>query len=106
MAGLARRVHDSGTLQAKFDKYVAAADMHGQKTRLDRRVPTRWNSDFACLAAHVHFEQPVKMLTSDERLGLQDYALTLDQWALGHELVEALDVCTYCLDQDITLILT
>ena len=46
------------------------------------------------------------MLTSDERLGLQDYALTLDQWALAHELVEAFDVCTYCLNQDITLILT
>lgn len=92
VAGLARRVHDSGTLQGKFDKYVEASEMQGHKTALDRRVPTRWNSDFACLAAHVYFEQPVKLLTSDERLDLKEYALTPDQWALAKELVDVLEV--------------
>ncbi|KAF8151169.1 hypothetical protein K438DRAFT_1623955, partial [Mycena galopus ATCC 62051] len=87
VAGLARRVHDSGTLQDKFEKLVAANSSHGQKVALDRRVPTRWNSDLACLAAHVAFETPVKQLTSD---GLSEYALTPEQWKLAKQLCEVL----------------
>ncbi|KAJ7019651.1 hypothetical protein C8F04DRAFT_975384 [Mycena alexandri] len=90
VAGLARRVHDSPTLQEKFEKLVEAnAAESGQKVALDRRVPTRWNSDLACLASHVHFERPVKQLTQDN---LEEYALTAAQWKLAKELCQALQV--------------
>ncbi|KAK6992134.1 ribonuclease H-like domain-containing protein, partial [Favolaschia claudopus] len=87
VAGLARRVHDSSTLQEKFEKLVQANDSASGKVALDRRVPTRWNSDLVCLAAHIQFETPVKQLTSD---GLSEYALTPKQWALAKELCEVL----------------
>ncbi|KAJ7719489.1 hypothetical protein B0H16DRAFT_1336582, partial [Mycena metata] len=78
VAVLARRVHDSPTLQEKFEKLVKANSAEsGQKVALDRRVPIRWNSDLACLASHVHFSCPVKQLTQDN---LEEYALTPEQW--------------------------
>jgi hypothetical protein len=41
VAGLARRVHDSTTLKATFDDYVARdLELKGNKQTLDRRVPT------------------------------------------------------------------
>ncbi|KAJ6619310.1 hypothetical protein B0H10DRAFT_1793912 [Mycena sp. CBHHK59/15] len=93
VAGLARRVHDSGTLPGIFENLVKANKMtaNGQKVTLDRRVPTRWNSDLTCLAAHVHFETPVKQLTSTET-GLSQYALTAEQWKLTKELKEVLEI--------------
>ncbi|KAJ7841983.1 hypothetical protein B0H13DRAFT_1648942 [Mycena leptocephala] len=89
VAGLARRVHDSATLQNKFEKLIAANASAGQKVALDRRVPTRWNSDLACLAAHVQFEIPVKQLTCD---GLTEYALSESQWKLAKQLCEVLEI--------------
>jgi hypothetical protein len=53
-------------------------------------VPTRWNSDYQCLAAHVHFEKVVRMLTADPLLA--SYALTGEQWELAHKLLEVLEV--------------
>ncbi|KAJ6547933.1 hypothetical protein DFH09DRAFT_926647 [Mycena vulgaris] len=88
-ASLARRVHDAPTLQDKFEKLVAANDSSGQKVSLDRRVPTRWNSDLACLAAHVLFKTPVKQLASD---GLSEYALTPAQWKLAKQLESVLEI--------------
>lgn len=95
VAGLARRLHDSSTLQEKFEKLVlmergelASAD---QKVRLDRRVPTRWNSDLACLAAHLHFEREVRLITTSA-YGLEDFALSEMQWKLAKDLVGVLDV--------------
>ncbi|KAJ6545063.1 hypothetical protein DFH09DRAFT_1509464, partial [Mycena vulgaris] len=97
VAGLARRVHDSATLQGKFEKLVEANSVgSGQKIALDRRVPTRWNSDLACLVAHVQFERPVKQLTQDN---LEEYALTPEQWVLAKQLCQALAVF-----EDITLL--
>ncbi|KAJ7060829.1 hypothetical protein C8F01DRAFT_988053, partial [Mycena amicta] len=91
VAGLARRIHDSGTLQEKFEKLVKANDHAGQKVALDRRVPTRWNSDLACLAAHNKFETPVKQMTGVDS-GLTQYALTAAQWQLAKQLAEALEI--------------
>ncbi|KAJ7441166.1 hypothetical protein B0H11DRAFT_2204860 [Mycena galericulata] len=61
VVGLARRVHDSATLQDKFEKLLKANDDddYGKKVALDRRVPTRWSSDLTCLAAHILFKTPV-----------------------------------------------
>lgn len=58
-------------------------------------MPTRWNSDFACLSAHVVFEVPVRQLTSDPANNLKDYELTADQWTLAKELVNS-DVLQVC----------
>ncbi|KAJ6619855.1 hypothetical protein B0H10DRAFT_1792778 [Mycena sp. CBHHK59/15] len=91
VAGLARRIHDSGTLQDKFEKLVKANDQTGQKVALDRCVPTRWNSDLACLAAHNRFETPVKQMTGVDS-GLTQYALTPAQWKLAKQLEEALKI--------------
>ncbi|KAF8960348.1 hypothetical protein BDZ97DRAFT_1905934 [Flammula alnicola] len=100
VAGLARRVHDSPTLQEKFEKLVdAQVDHSGQQRSLTRRVPTRWNSDLACLAAHIAFETPVKQLTSDSSNNLKQYALTDAQWTLAKQLGEVLEIF-----QDITLL--
>lgn len=93
VAGLARRCHDSATLQEKFERLVAAQDsLEGQKSALDRRVPTRWNSDFACLAAHILFRTPVQQLVGDPKNGLSAYRLTEAQWALAEELSGVLEV--------------
>ncbi|KAI0041493.1 hypothetical protein FA95DRAFT_1641654, partial [Auriscalpium vulgare] len=91
VAGLARRLHDSPTMQEKFDRLVdAQRGAHDQKRRLDRRVPTRWNSDYACLAAHVQFKSEVRQLTTED--GLADYALTPEQWSLAEKLKEVLEI--------------
>ena len=93
VAGLARRVHDSPMLQDKLEKLIAAQKkLSGQKRSLTRRVPTRWNSDLACLASHVELETPVKQLTSDSENQLVKYALNHKQWALAKELIEVLEV--------------
>lgn len=106
---MARRVHDTTIIQDEFGKLVQAAKDRGnnnategderhktreQKNTLDRQVPTRWNSDFACLDAHVYFEEVVQQLTSISRYRLSKYALTEEQWKLGKKLVEVLEVCT------------
>ncbi|GBE85812.1 Putative AC transposase OS=Zea mays PE=2 SV=2 [Sparassis crispa] len=93
VAGLARRLHDSLTLQEKFEKLVdAQPELSGTKKALDRRMVTRWNSDFACLAAHIYFEIPVKQLTSDDRNDLQPYALSHAQWRLAKQLEPVLEI--------------
>jgi hypothetical protein len=96
VAGLARRVHDSATLQEKLEKLIAVQPKpSGQKRTLTRHVPTRWNSDLACLASHVELETPVKQLTSDTSNQLGKYALNRQQWNLAKELTEVLEVCLW-----------
>ena len=93
VAGLARRLHDSPALQEKFEKFVDAEMPHTSKKRIDRRVPTRWNSDHACLAAYISFEDPVGLLTNQNDLKLKAFSLSLNQWALATKLVAVLQVC-------------
>jgi hypothetical protein len=90
---LARRVHDGSTLKEKFDKLVEAdTSLLGNKRALDRRVPTRWNSDLKCLEAHVYFKSPVQQLTAVASNKLQAYRLTDEQWDLAENLSEVLAV--------------
>jgi hypothetical protein len=88
---LARRLHDVTILQERFERLIeASASMSSNSKKcLDRRVPTRWNSDFACLAAHVYFEEPVRALTTDPKLSA--FALTDAQWVLAKKLVGVLE---------------
>ncbi|KAG1821484.1 hypothetical protein EV424DRAFT_1272293, partial [Suillus variegatus] len=93
VAGLAKRLHDSTVLQAAFERIVAIEGGHpSQKRTLDRRVATRWNSDFACLKTHVSFEKAIKLFTSQEANGLQMYALTTTQWKLAKQLIPVLEI--------------
>jgi hypothetical protein len=96
VAGLARRVHDSATLQEKLEKLIAVQPKpSGQKQTLMHHVPTRWNSDLACLASHVELETPIKQLMSDTSNQLGKYALNCQQWNLAKELIEVLEVCLW-----------
>ncbi|TFY77502.1 hypothetical protein EWM64_g6511 [Hericium alpestre] len=99
-ASLARKVHDSPTLQEKFELCMNTSYLNrgngddDQKMRLDRRVPTRWNSDFACLKAHVKFQDSIRLLTAGRHGDLEAYALTpcqfVDKEKLAEELTEVL----------------
>ncbi|KAH6890700.1 hypothetical protein BKA70DRAFT_1035996, partial [Coprinopsis sp. MPI-PUGE-AT-0042] len=91
VSGLARRVHDTSTLKEQFDDLVAQNDqLDGHKTTLDRRVPTRWNSDLNCLQAHFHFRNEVESLTGVSRNKLSAYRLTETQWKIAEDLRDAL----------------
>jgi hypothetical protein len=96
VAGLARRVHDNSTLKEKFDTLVSNdKDLSGDKTALDRRVPTRWNSDLTCLDAHLYFRSPVEQLTGAAINKLQAYRLSEEQWDLSETLSAILEVILF-----------
>ncbi|KAF5325785.1 hypothetical protein D9611_000913 [Ephemerocybe angulata] len=93
VSGLARRVHDSGELSERFDKLVDSDPLlDGAKRTLDRRVPTRWNSDKDCLGAHQYFRRQVEQLTGLSETKLRPYRLTESQWKIADDLVEALAI--------------
>lgn len=93
VAGLARRLHGNPSLQAEFEQIVNSLGLGGSdKTHLDHRVPTRWNSDFACLKAHFYFKDAIQILTQQEELELEAYALTQSQWRLAEHLVSLLEL--------------
>jgi hypothetical protein len=95
VSGLARRVHDNTTLKEKFDTLVSNdKELPGDKTALDRRVPTRWNSDLACLDTHLYFRSPVEQLTGAAINKLQAYRLSEKQWSLAEMLSAILEVTT------------
>ena len=77
-------------MQQRFEKIVKSEST--QRRTLTRRVPTRWNTDFAALNSHVTFEEEIHQLVVTER-SLQTYLLTDGQWALAKCLAEVLVVC-------------
>lgn len=88
VAGFARQVHDSPTLQKKIEKLVdAQTDFDpgeaGEERTLTRPVVTRWSSNLACLAALIALETPAKGLTSDSSSKLEQFALTEEEWKLA-----------------------
>ena len=88
MAGLARHVHDSPTLQATFEALVGPDH---QMKALVRRVVTHWNTDFDCLRSHITLKHAINMLiTFDPNLG--KYQLNEEQWELAHALADQLQV--------------
>lgn len=98
VAGLARRVHDSAVLREKFDTIVAelpavsasaGAAQAGDRRTLTRRVATRWNSDLACLSAHIHFKDAVQELILQDP-SLSQYSLNDAQWSLATQLEDVL----------------
>ena len=65
---------------------------NSMKRALDCRVPTRWNSDHACLKAHLYFREQVEQLTGLSENKLRAYRLTDNQWTIMKVLVEVLEV--------------
>lgn len=93
MTGLARRVHDVSTVKEKFDALVQQdKELEGNKTALDRHVKTRWNLDFLCLDAHLHFRGQVEALTAPTTNKLRAYHLTGEHWDLAEILHDILKV--------------
>ncbi|KIK76501.1 hypothetical protein PAXRUDRAFT_169752, partial [Paxillus rubicundulus Ve08.2h10] len=92
VAGLAKKVHDLTTIGEQFAVLRAANKNHlqGNKEALDRRVPTRWNSDLACLDAHLYFCVMVQQLTGVSEL--KAFCLTQDQWPLATVLADVLSL--------------
>ncbi|KIK77887.1 hypothetical protein PAXRUDRAFT_165483, partial [Paxillus rubicundulus Ve08.2h10] len=90
VAGLAKKVHDSTTIGEQFAMLRAANKNHlqGDKEALDWRVLTRWNSDLACLDAHLYFYVVVQQLTGVSEL--KAFCLTEDQWPLATVLADVL----------------
>ncbi|TFK34202.1 hypothetical protein BDQ12DRAFT_700513 [Crucibulum laeve] len=93
MAGLSHCVHDSTTLKEKFDKMVQKNPLlSGGQHTLTRRVPTRWNSDCACLESHLHFKTIVQELTIVPSNGLKAYELSPKQWAMAADVLDVLQL--------------
>ena len=94
MAGLAKKVHDSGTLKTKFERLLSAHEelSKADKCSLDRCVPTRWNSESDCLEAHLYFRPIVEALTIPTENGLRAYKLTPMQWSLAMDVGDVLEV--------------
>ena len=95
ISGLARKVQDTTVLKSAWNRIVqndiAAGVLDKNKTDLDRRVATRWNSDLACLKAHLYFRVQITKLIAEER-SLSRFALTDAQWKLAYELADVLEV--------------
>lgn len=93
MSALARQIHDGGALKDKFDTIVQEdEELLGDKRALDRRVTTRWNTDFLCMEAHRHFRGPIELLTGNNLNKLQAYHLSDDHWNLTDTLHDVLMV--------------
>ncbi|KAJ2928986.1 hypothetical protein H1R20_g8111, partial [Candolleomyces eurysporus] len=89
VSGFARRINDSPTLKESFDQLVKIdPNLAGTTQRLARRVPTRWNSDLACLCSHLVFKQVVVSMTG--RSELSSYHLSPLQWDLLRDLIDVL----------------
>ncbi|KAF5315255.1 hypothetical protein D9619_006958 [Psilocybe cf. subviscida] len=93
VAGLARRVHDSPTTNEKFQELITNSydpDTRGGPRSLTRRVPTRWNSDLACLESHMYFRDIIEELTSIRSLKLAPYTLSAEQWEIASDVHQVL----------------
>ena len=93
--GLARRLRDSPTLQEAFERYLEvkraqAGSQKSTKTRLDCRVPTRWNSDCTCLSTHMELYPEMRGFIQDPDNNLKHYFLNTEQVKLAEHLCEAL----------------
>ncbi|KAI0028505.1 hypothetical protein K488DRAFT_58439 [Vararia minispora EC-137] len=92
VSGLARKVHDSATLREALEQKISAhlPDTPTEQHTLTRRVPTRWNADFACMRSHLLFQNAVQELTGVTSNKLGAFRLTDSQWRLAEEVCSRL----------------
>jgi len=84
-----------GVLNEDFVDRVANSkdpEIAGSQRALARRVPTRWNSDFDCLDAHIFFRDVIQAMTGVHSNKLTAYRLNDEQWELADEILEVLKV--------------
>ncbi|KAG8732363.1 hypothetical protein FRC10_000970 [Ceratobasidium sp. 414] len=91
---LAQKLHNSPTLQAKFETLIDAAiqQLRTARRALARRIATRWNSDYECLSSLKELNPCVQMLTAESANELADLSLDDTQWQLLDQLVRVLIV--------------
>ncbi|QRV80904.1 hAT family dimerization protein [Ceratobasidium sp. AG-Ba] len=91
---LARKLHDTPTLQAKFELLIDASREQLQSLRraLAGRMPTRWNTDYECLLSLKELKPCVQMLTAQTENNLRDLTLEDEQWDLLDQLVRVLRI--------------
>ena len=84
-------------MKAKFERLLSAHEelSEGEKHALNRRVPTRWNSESDCLEAHIYFRPIVEAITVPTENGLRAYKLTPTQWTLAEDVADVLKVCIH-----------
>ena len=91
VSGLAQRIHDNSTLGQKFQELIANdTELKSNKHALDCCVTTHWNSDFDCLAAHLHFKNIIQSLTGVSENKLKSYRLSDELWDLADDVQEVL----------------
>jgi len=99
VAGLMCCLHNSTTLQEKFEKLIEDdLDLDGNKTALDHCVPTHWNTDLSCLNARIYLKNPVQQLMAAAVNKLQNYQLMDKQWDLADDLVDVLAASAHLVD--------
>lgn len=95
--GLARKLNESQPVQLEFERLVNSNNT--QRRTLTRRVPTRWNTDFAALKSHVMFKKEVLQLIAANPT-LKKFMLADKQWVLAKHLADVLVVrsITHCFE--------
>ena len=89
VVALARKLNELQHLQLEFERLINSNKT--QQRTLTRRVPTRWNSDFAALKSHVMFKKEILQLIATNPV-LKKYALTGEQWVVAKKLADVLIV--------------
>jgi hypothetical protein len=98
IAGLARKLRDNTTLGEQFSVLAqASTSITNDQTSLVCRVPTRWNSDKACIDSHVDLRPVVESMIGNTANKLGAFKLTEDQWKLAIELKDVLLVCEHAI---------
>ena len=87
--GLAWQILDNSTLGQKFQELIAN-DTELKSNKHAHCVTTCWNSDFDCLAAHLHFKNIIQSLTGASENKLKSYCLSDDLWDLVDDDQEVL----------------
>ncbi|KAK7442969.1 hypothetical protein VKT23_015913 [Stygiomarasmius scandens] len=87
VAGLAKKVHDSGTVGTAFEKAVDSdPGIMSQFTALAQRNATRWGSEWRCLQTYQELWPAVNKVLADKDLKLTSYKLNTAQERMIKEL--------------------
>ncbi|KIJ94452.1 hypothetical protein K443DRAFT_110410 [Laccaria amethystina LaAM-08-1] len=88
-------IHDAVQKMASRGVTITAEEemkalKHFPVVSLDRCVTIHWNSDFDCLAAHLHFRNIIQSLTGVSENKLKAYRLSDELWDLAEDVQEVL----------------
>ncbi|KAK7461760.1 hypothetical protein VKT23_008190 [Stygiomarasmius scandens] len=105
VAGLAKKIHDSGPVKAAFETYRnTTPDLNTNVTSIHRRNATRWGSEKKCIETYNALRSPIDKLLKDKDLKLGSYRLNETQDRMMNELyviLQILDKATLIFQQKI-----